>query len=106
MDRDQGLSPESKSAAELEGVHLRRSQSLRDHRKGNLFSQRRRFADAGEEGPASTRSAIFQAGWEIARRRLVSCRGAPMQPSYARRDGCRSKTAMSAIRPACLQYLR
>src|SRR5262244_1174162 len=61
MDGRQDVPAQSQPAPELGSDILHREQCPDRDRRRELFSQRRRAADAGQEGSAAARPAVFQA---------------------------------------------
>ena len=60
VDGDQELPPQSLSEGGMARVDLRREQSARRDRQGQLLPQRRRPPDAGAQGPGAAGPAVFQ----------------------------------------------
>ena len=76
------LPAQQESAAGMGGDELRREQSAHPHRYGKLFHQRRRAADAGEEGSGAAGPALFHVVEEMMPRRP---RSVATDPAAARR---------------------
>src|SRR3984893_5583802 len=73
---------------------LRRGQPAHRHRRAELFPQRRRPADAGQEGPPATGPALLQAAAEVTR--CIRTAAAMRNRNPSRRDLLKAATALAA----------